>query len=237
MLDEKTLAMRKCRRWAIKGKEYCLGHLEEREKVFFQTVAGVRAVKFYRTMPDEMKEDYLKNINDPALLSLMEHISFVDARMEMILGKIDTIKEASRWQEMYRSMKKIGRAKNQEQATGSLLEAIDLCEEGVRTANGWNEFWRLFEVRRRLNETEIKSRLAIENIMTPRDAKNFIALVVRAIERHITSHAEKMAVIRQISEVLGLVGESLKPKELGAQGEMLMEDKDEEDEREDILAK
>jgi hypothetical protein len=140
-------------------------------------------------LPTRLAADYERAAHDPELCALRHELAVVDARINDLLGRVDTGEAGRLWHHARAAWQTLKRA----QAEGrpplqarAALELDGLLEQAVGDHAAWHEIIQLIEQRRKLVESEAKRLVAMQQMMTTEQAMLLLGTVVAILKRHIT---------------------------------------------------
>lgn len=155
--------------------------------------------RYSKYMPQRMMETYAEALSDTELLSLREAIAAADARITDVMTRVDTGESGRIWFSIQKEFSRFEDAQSKRDikaASESLMELRRLVSQGHGDWAAWQEIMNLWEVRRRLSETEARRLERMQYMVTVEEAMNMI----RAITESVRSHVKDKSLLRAISE-------------------------------------
>jgi hypothetical protein len=177
----------RCKRWATPGREVCRMHGG-------RTLMGLAAPRlktgrYSKFLPTRLAADYERAAHDPELRALRHELAVVDARINDLLGRVDTGEAGRLWHHARAAWQTFKRAQAEGRPplqTHAALELDGLLEQGVGDYAAWHEVIQLIEQRRKLVESEAKRLVAMQEMMTKEQAMLLLGTLVAIVKRHIT---------------------------------------------------
>jgi hypothetical protein len=164
-------------------------------------------------IPEAMKEDVQAALNDPELLSLRQHIAVVDGLLVKLFREYGASGDLARWSDAYDVLMQANdaAAAGNNTLAGQKMSALRaLLQRGRDQSGTLNEIHRVLTQRRQLNDSEIKRRLVEENMMSPQDARAFMAAFFTSLDKRVQDHAVKRAVAADLRDWIAVtrIGEA-----------------------------
>jgi hypothetical protein len=193
----------RCKRWATPGREVCRMHGG-------RTLVGLAAPRlktgrYSKFLPTRLAAEYERAAQDPELRALRHELAVVDARINDLLGRVDTGEAGRLWchaRAAWRRLKRaqvIGRPPLQARAA---VELDGILEQAVGDDAAWHEILQLIEQRRKLVESEAKRLAAMQQMMPKEQAMLWLATVVAIHKRHITDPETLQKISLDLSALL-----------------------------------
>jgi len=164
---------------------------------------ALKTGRYSKHLPVRLMEKYDAARQDGNLLALRDDLALLDARMEDMLGRVDTGESGELWASLVASLaecqkcrlkldsaRRSGDAKKQTEAESSLTDALDamqlLAQGGLSDYAAWSEIKSLLEQRRKISETEQKRLVAMQQMITASEALLLQAALLDIIKRNVT---------------------------------------------------
>lgn len=193
----------RCINPAMKGKNVCYHHGGK-------TPSGTASPnykhgRYSKDLPDNLSQHWREAITDDELLSVRDDIRLIDAITLSLLPDLDTGNSQEAWKIISRTIPKLERA-YQEVDTIGMAEGLrtlraltrqQLAKYATQTAIKEN-----LEQRRKLVETEQKIALAGERAISIEQFMLLMGAIFRTIETIVKSQDERVAIAREIRNVL-----------------------------------
>jgi hypothetical protein len=136
--------------------------------------------RYSKNLPTRFMGRYQASLNDPEILTLRDDLALYDARLEDLLGKVDTGECGETWAALLSSVHEFRAAEEAANSTDNenkraewrrdrevaMQTILVLCQEGMADYAAWNEVKSVLELRRRASETEMKRRVAMQTMIT-----------------------------------------------------------------------
>jgi hypothetical protein len=157
--------------------------------------------KFIKGLPRHLREHYIEARTDKQLLVMRDHIALLDARIEELLGRLDTGESVNRWKAAaaamaeFKNWQKVG----DKQGMVAALTTLDaVLTAGATESEGWADVYRAMDQRRKVTAVEIKRELAKHRVLTEDRAYEMLRLVLHTLRTRISDR-----------KLLGLIGGDL----------------------------
>lgn len=182
----------RCKRQVTPGQSVCYIHggATPTGLTLPQTTHG----RYSKSLPTRMAGRYEQAVRDTELLALREDVALLDARLEDVLGRVDTGESGHLWQQLIDAKHEYFKAKPKDK-DHALTLLLRLIEEGAADYAAWDDVRSLLDQRRRLVESERKRLVDMQQTLTVEKAM----LLVGAIAGIIRSHVSDTAVLQAIS--------------------------------------
>ncbi len=174
------------------------------------SLAGVASPTFKhgrrsKYMPVRLVEHYKEGLSDPELLNLQDEIALIDARLNDVLGRVDTGEAGAIWRrvrEAYLDFNIATHDQNVIEARRAMDEIGRLTEQGVDDYAAWHEAQALIDQRRKLVEAEQKRRVAMQQMITAQEALVFAAAILDTVKRNVSDTATLSAIQADVNRLI-----------------------------------
>lgn len=157
--------------------------------------------RYSRVLPTRLRARYDAARSDTALLELREDISLLDARLEDLLGRVDTGESGALWGRLMEARSDLlgaKRAADMKAQAEALNLILELISEGHADYRAWGELASVLEQRRRLVESERKRLVEAQQTMTVENAMLLIGAIGGIIKAHVADRAVLSAITNDI---------------------------------------
>lgn len=161
--------------------------------------------KHSKYLPARLKDAYETAQADDDLLALRSEIALTDARLNDVLGRVETGEAGATYRKLqvtYADLMDALAAKNAADQAVALRAIGDLIERGMADYAAWDEIGRLMEQRRRLVETERKRLVDMQQMITSERAVLLITTIAGIIRDHVTDTHTLANISRAIGALL-----------------------------------
>lgn len=173
----------RCQQLALKGRRGCPCHGGK-------TPAGAdqpayTTGRYSKYLPEKLAGRYEKMLDNSRLLSLIDEIALIDAKV------IETFETAPTTVDVWRNIRIVVDNMPDDACKAQLL---DLVDSGYCEARNWDKTVQLFEQRRKLVETERRLIDTEQHSLTIDKAMMLINAVADVVKRVVKDPAEQMAI-------------------------------------------
>lgn len=140
-------------------------------------------------LPARMREAYQASMEDKELLALRHELSVTDARIADLYQRVDTGESGKLWlrsREVLQNLRKALATQDPKKTTESIIELDELIRHGASDYSAWDEIHTLFELRRRLVETERRRLVDMQNMITAEQAAAYLRALTLAVRENVT---------------------------------------------------
>jgi hypothetical protein len=192
-----------CKNMAVTGRNVCRIHGGA-------SLSGIASPTFKhgrysRDVAPEVLERYLAARDDPDLLALADEIALLDVRIGELVADTGGEKLTSTWAALGQAAARLRAAQASGEAV-ALAEAINalmmLAEEGGDIARKYYEMVAIIEQRRKLVETERKTREARKLYADAEDMMLIVTRLALLVREHVTDEDTLNAIARGIEGLL-----------------------------------
>lgn len=168
-----------------------------------------------------MHADYKVALKDRDSLVLTTRIAVARARQEDLLSRVDTGEAGEIWRSLRQTFKAAEKAllgwntksgDDADEAKQEFFQAYEtiggLISEGVQDYQAWDEYFKLVETERKLNETEVKRIKAGQESLTNIEAIAFAQAVHSTILKHVKDRVILSAIAHDLTALTYVSGDS-----------------------------
>jgi len=192
-----------CNAFAMKGKKVCYTHGGA-------TPSGMASPNFIhgrysKAMPKRLLERFEAAHDDPDLLNLTSEIALVQARIEELVGRLDTAESGAVWRDLRSTWKDLGQAQRSgdKDAVKQYLDDLDtLIKRGYGDHANFQELGTNLELLRRLTESRRKHLLEMDTMVKAEEFGIFLAALRDSLLRHVQDRKILAAIQRDITDLL-----------------------------------
>jgi hypothetical protein len=174
------------------------------------SLAGVangnyRHGRYSGLLPTKLATKYSEAIANPRLLSLHDDVGVCEARLAELFARLDAHESGTYWETLRETLEAFDAARASNQ--GAAMEAHMATLRTLITAGGdefhaWAEIQALWETRCKLTQTETKTLLTMQQMVSTEQLMLMFGVITQAIHDAVTAHASP-DVSRKILDVLG----------------------------------
>ena len=161
--------------------------------------------KWDNILPTHLREAFNASFTDTKLLSLRKDIALTDARIAELLAALVREDAPLTWEQLTNAKADFYKAQGAKNVGASKL-ALDaimrLIEQGAADVAKWAELRQAQEHKRKLTETEWKSKTALARVLTMEQFASFIEAFKSAIITKVSSRTEQQAVIDTVRDMV-----------------------------------
>lgn len=198
-----------CRKDAVVGYQVCHIHggKTPRGLAHPSTTHG----RYSKSLPARMLSKYDEAREDREFLALSEDIALIDARLEDVLGRVDTGECGENWKALGLAVKEFNEFERK--ATCAVTEGkrdeynadrnermrmiCFLVEAGISDFNAWQELKGWLETRRKTVETEQKRLVSMQQMMSADQAEMLKARILSIIRANVQDRHALTAISRE----------------------------------------
>jgi hypothetical protein len=162
-----------------------------------------------RYLPARLAQHYLAAENDPHLLSLRNDIALMDTRLIDLLGRVDTGEAGRHWAKLNQAWTEFKRAKRRDD-DDALAIALDNLEQLITTGHAdytaWAEIAQAVEQRRKLVESERRTLVDLQQMITAERATKLIAAFTGIVKEYVDDRRTFNAIAADIRKLIGDTG-------------------------------
>jgi len=186
-----------CSNYPVKGRNQCRMHGGK-------TLSGMASATWVhgrnsKYLPHRMQEAFNASMQDKDLLALRHELSVVDARISDLYQRVDTGESGKLWlrsREVLLNLRKALATQDLKKTTESIIELDELIRHGASDYGAWDEIHTLFELRRRLVETERRRLVDMQQMITAEQAGSYLSAITLAVRENVTDPI----ILRRIQE-------------------------------------
>ena len=200
----------RCRREATPGWNVCHSHGSG-------TPRGVDSPQFKhgrysKDLPTRVLGRYEEARKDPDLLSAIDDIALIDARIADLLARVEGGESGELWAALHKAAQDVRAAPRKKGAEGAAafrtatIVVLELIEQGHADRVAWNDITRLIEKRDRIVSAERRRMVEAQQTISTRQAVAFAGALLDSVVRNVDD-AHALAAIRDdFARILGQDG-------------------------------
>lgn len=194
----------RCRRRAVTGYRVCQVHGAGSPKKGRPGGRPIETGIHSSKLPERMREKYLEAIGDPELLNLRSSIALVDARLEDLLGRVDSGESGAAWVNVRKCLDAFLKEfyGNGDHVALQLEELKLAIQKGLDDYAAWSEIQALLEQRRKIVESEQKRLVALQQVITVEKAMILFAAITDVIKRNVTDRQQLASISHELAGLL-----------------------------------
>jgi len=203
---------RLCRNPKAKGLQTCYHH-RRNSKANLIPLPEIQEGK-YNIRDKGLFANYVRARNDKELLELKDLIAVIDARINVLLGKLDNRESSKVWEDLETAYKELNNTyatidttirkftialQQKDQAginkhlqdllaltsVGLPTDLNTLIKQGSKDWDTWSDIFRTIEQRRKLTDSEIKRNVALHNVITIERLMKHYDMIYNSLSTHI----------------------------------------------------
>ncbi len=177
---------------------------------------------YSRVLPTGLAAHYERARRNPALVTLTDQITLVDARLSQLLEKLAERDAPGAWRRLgevsagiqqafedFRAAQSIGSADRAARILAA-LERLDLLipqlgevvRAGATDAEAWKPINEQLSMRRKLVDSEVRRRKDLHEMLSRERALSMIAFIAESVSRHVVDVDQKQAVVNDMRRLL-----------------------------------
>ena len=144
-----------------------------------------------KLFPLSLASRYEQAINDPELMSHRQDLGLIEVRIEQLMKRMQNDEQPDRWKDLQQRFSELKFAQIENDTAGfanvcGLIETIfkDIQEDYA----AWDQIMDILELRRKINESELKRLIAMNQMISAEDAMKLVAQLLAAIKRNMSSN-------------------------------------------------
>ena len=195
----------RCRRAPMRGQAVCAIHGGKSP-----SGAANPAFKHGRRskfLPPEIRAHYEAALADTELLALRDELALLDARLNQVLGQLET-GDATAWRaelvQQMAALEETLRTANYTELPHAVRALRAVVKAGAEAGTIWAEARTLIQERRKVAETERRRQEAMQQTMTAREAMVLARALADAVQRHVPDRRVLAAINADLSAVLAV---------------------------------
>jgi hypothetical protein len=193
-----------CRRRAVTGMRVCQVHggVTPKGPASPHWIDG----RHSKYLPKHLLGAYLAARDDPERLALMDELALIDARLNDVLGRVDSGESGRLWTELRKTVAALEAAKRSGDVAvvaTTLTTIVDLVTQGHDDAAAWQDVAGLIERRRKLVDSESKRQREAREMIHIEQAFGLMGMLVEAVRGHVTDPTALRAVAETFSRLTG----------------------------------
>jgi hypothetical protein len=144
----------------------------------------------YSNIPDVLKTDYERFVQDEEILDLNADIALADSIINDLLSKINSHKESDHWYSLmtaaFTRLHQTHQIDPSSQQLESLIADLGVAlYEGQEEREAYKDIIKLQGEKRRLHDTELKRRIALHGMVKVERVRAFVKYVISVIREEV----------------------------------------------------
>lgn len=184
-----------CTRPAMHGSTKCYHHGGASLKGI--AAPNYQGKGFSRHLPALMKDLYDESYHDPELLSTRKDAALLDARIAVLLSRVDTGEAGKAWKDARGSFADLQEAfanRDAGKISRALTDLDSVLGRGLSDYTAWNELQSCLDQRRRLVESERKRLIEAQQVVTVEESMLLVSALLESVRRVVTDRKQLSAV-------------------------------------------
>lgn len=180
----------RCNANAMTGKDVCYHH--GGRSLSGSANGNYRGGRYSKILPIRLQKRYEEARTNPRLLSLTDDISIAEARLVDLFQRVDSGESGALWQSLRTTFEAFNAAltENDVPAMDSHLATLHhVITQGCNDSAAWNEIQKLWETRCKLTQTETKTLLTLQQMVTTEQLMTMFGIVSHAIQEAVRTYA------------------------------------------------
>lgn len=170
--------------------------------------------RYSKLLPARMAASYLEAAGDADLLVLRDEIALVYARLNDLLGRVDSGESGEAWRRAgaaYRALTAGLDAGDTAAAKTALGELDTVIRQGLGDRAAWDEIGDLLDRRERLVRSERRRLVELQQTMTIEQAMVFTGAVIALVDQHVTDPRARAAISDGIRRIVSAGSRNVDP--------------------------
>lgn len=167
---------RRCKNNAMIGREVC--HIHGGKSLAGAAAPAYKTGRYSKYLPRELSTRWAEARNNPDLLSLEDDIALLEVRQGLLLERLSTGESMEGWRLMAELLGKLRKAEEPKEYLALLGEMEMLIEQGLDRERAWGELMGVQEAKRRQVETQRKTLVDMEQMITVERLLIFMSAVL-----------------------------------------------------------
>jgi len=203
---------RRCRRPCVPGFDVCHFHGGK-------SLRGVAAPRFAhgrysKYAPARITAIYEEALSDPDLLGMQADVALAQTRIIELLGSLDEGGALELWKDLrstYGEYREARADRDPALMAEKLDELGEIIESGTTNAELWDDIGDWLEKKRKLAESERRTQIRLQEVVTVSQINSFLRLLVEVLTRRLSENRHILEAI--VVDIDGAM-ETLTPKKL-----------------------
>jgi hypothetical protein len=197
-------SQQRCRKDAMRSKTVCAIHGGKTPTGYGlpQTTLG----RYSKVIPLRLAARYEEARTNKDLLSVRDDIALAESRLADLFSRVDSGESGAIWQALGAALEAFHRA-----MTGNDLAAMQghlatmrrLIAKGADDYAAWSEIQKLWDTRCRLTQTETKTLITMQQMVTTEQLMLFFGSIAHAVQDTVTAHADPLIARQILGELSG----------------------------------
>lgn len=180
-----------CKRWATPGKEVCVMHGSK--SLMGPANGNYRNGRYSKSLPLHLATRYEEARANPRLLSLMDDMALLEARLTELLAALDAGETGPGWQALEGALTAFRSAMGRRDGVG-MDAALTTMEQLVAQGRGVERIWEgilgVLAERRHVAATEMKTLQGLQQMITVQQHMLMIGAQTQAVVEAVKKHAD-----------------------------------------------
>ena len=175
----------------MRGKKVCYHHGGMTPTGFGlpQTKDG----RYSRVLPARLAARYQEALDNPKLLSLRHDIAVAESQLAELFSRLDSGESGQLWQTLQKTLTTFEQAMavgNRSVMHASLETMRRLIAQGTSEYAAWYEIHKLWDSRCKMTETEHRTLLMAQSVVTVEQLNMYLGVVTHALQQQILAHTD-----------------------------------------------
>lgn len=200
---------KQCKKPAMKGRNVCRIHGGATPRG--KASPHYRHGRFSKHVPENMRLAYHEYLEDKERTDNDDTLSLIDARIAVLMGRVDTGESGHAWRLARDHMQKYREAeaglvpkdRKREYMEAALAGLEAAIAEGVSDQEGWAEVSKLWELRRKMSETQMKRDQQLAGHVKLEQVLVLMDKIVALISDNISNEMERILLQEAILRLAG----------------------------------
>jgi len=183
---------RQCLSPAMRGRTTCQMH-GGKTATLGAANRHFKTGRYSTVLPVRLAAQYQASLDNPALLSVRDDLAVCDARLAELFARLDRGESGDVWSRLCKTFSTFDAAmarRDLASMQASLETLRGLLTQGASDEAAWREVREMWASRCRLADTEQRTLVAQQQMVTIEQLGVFLGVVTDAIQRRVTSHAD-----------------------------------------------
>ena len=149
--------------------------------------------KYSKVLPVRMAQRYEEAKENQKLWSLRDDLAVCEARLADLFARLDTGESGARWQDLRGAMDQFSAAQDTGDVDGMdrhFARLRQLVTQGSNDYQAWSESYRVWEARCRLTQTEARTLVSMQAMVSVEQLTTMFGVITDAIQRAVLAHTD-----------------------------------------------
>jgi hypothetical protein len=150
--------------------------------------------RYSKLLPARLQARYQEATTNPRLLSLHDDLAAAEARLGDLFQRVDTGESGALWKELRATVEALTAAVTAKQVArvNTHLSTLErLVAQGSDDYQAWDEIQKLWVTRCRLTETEAKTLINMQQMVTAQQLATYFGYITHAIQEAVMTHVDE----------------------------------------------